>query len=184
MLELLAAAIGARQVLEIGTLGGVSTVYLARGAGEDGHVVSLEISPRHAAVARANLVHAGLGERVTVIEGPAVASLAELEAGRFDLAFIDADKASYPAYVRACAELVREGGLIVVDNAVRRLAVTVPAAVDDNVRGTVALYETVARDPRLRATAVQTVGAKGWDGFMLIQRQRDRADPSALNPRA
>ena len=170
MLELLVAASGAGRVLEIGTLGGVSTIYLARGAGEHGRVTTLELSVHHAEVARGNLSAAGVGDRVQVVEGPAIESLAGLIGETFDFAFIDADKTSYPAYVRACAELVRAGGLIVVDNAVRRLAVTDPALIDDNVRGTVALYDAVTADPRLRATAVQTVGSKGWDGFLLIQR--------------
>ncbi|QMW24262.1 O-methyltransferase [Sandaracinobacteroides saxicola] len=170
MLELLVAAVGARRVLEVGTLGGVSTIFLARGAGADGHVTTLELEPHHAAVARENLAVAGLAARVTVLEGPARSTLATL-AGPFDFAFVDADKASYPAYVAACADLLRPGGLMVVDNAVRRLAISDPAAQDDNVRGTFAAYDVVAADARLDATAIQTVGMKGWDGFMLVRRR-------------
>lgn len=170
MLELLVAATGARRVLEIGTLGGVSTIHLARGAGQGGHVTSLELSPRHAVVARLNIAAAGLADRVVVFDGPALESLATLAGQSFDFAFIDADKASYPAYAAACADLVRPGGLIVADNVVRRLAIAEQAFRDDNARGTFALYDAVAADPRLHATAVQTVGAKGWDGFMLMLR--------------
>lgn len=171
MLGLLAAATGAKRVLEIGTLGGVSTIHLARGAGEGGHVTTLELDPHHAATARANLAAAGLADRVTVIEGPALDSLLGLTGRTYDLAFIDADKGSYPAYAAACADLVRSGGLIIIDNAVRRLAIADPAEQDDDVRGTRALYDAVAGDARLQATAIQTVGTKGWDGFMLIVRR-------------
>lgn len=165
-LHLLARASGAQRVLEIGTLGGYSTVWLARAVGEGGCVVSLEIDPHHAAVAERNLVAAGLAEKVTVLVGPAVETLARLH-GTFDLVFIDADKPSNVAYLREALRLSRPGTVIVVDNVVREGDVLDAASVDPRVQGTRALFDAIAAEPRLSATAVQTVGAKKWDGFLL-----------------
>lgn len=169
MLHLLARMAGARRILEIGTLGGYSTIWLARAVGEGGRVVTLELEPEYAAVARANLDEAGVGERVEIIVGPAIESLATLE-GPFDFVFIDADKPSNVAYLREAVRLTRPGATIVIDNVVREGAILDAASDDDRVQGTRALFEAVAAEPRLSATAVQTVGAKKWDGFLLAIR--------------
>lgn len=171
LLELLARMNGARRVLEVGTLGGYSTICLARAVGEGGRVVSLEIDPHHAAVARANLDHAGVGERVDIRVGPAADSLAALVAAgepAFDFAFIDADKPSNPVYLRHALALSRVGTVIVCDNVVREGRVTDAASKDVSVVGTRALFDAIAAEPRLSATAIQTVGAKGWDGFAIM----------------
>ncbi|WP_085809499.1 O-methyltransferase [Sphingomonas sp. TZW2008] len=166
MLHLMALACGARRVLEIGTLGGYSTVWLARAVPADGAVVTLEIDPHHAEVARANLVAAGLADRVRVVTGDAHASLATLT-GTFDLVFIDADKPSNVAYLTAALRLSRPGTMIIVDNVVREGDVLDPASDDPRVQGTRALFDAITAEPRLSATAVQTVGAKKWDGFIV-----------------
>lgn len=165
-LHLLARSIGARRVLEIGTLGGYSTIWLARAVGEGGAVVSLEIDAHHAAVAVDNIAAVGLHGRVTVLVGRAVESLATL-AGPFDLIFIDADKPSNVPYLREAMRLSRPGTMIVCDNVIREGEVLDPASGDPRVIGTRALFDAVAAEPRLSATAVQTVGAKKWDGFLL-----------------
>jgi predicted O-methyltransferase YrrM len=165
-LHLLARAAGASHVLEIGTLGGYSTIWLARAVGEDGAVVSLEIDPHHAAVATENIAAAGLEDRVTILVGAAVESLATL-VGKFDLIFIDADKPSNVAYLREAMRLSRPGTVIVVDNVVREGELLDPASDDPRVIGTRALFDAVAAEPRLSATAVQTVGTKKWDGFLI-----------------
>ena len=164
-LHLLARSIGARRVLELGTLGGYSTIWLARAVGE-GEVISLELDPHHADVAVANIAAAGFGDRVKVLVGPAVETLAGLE-GPFDLVFIDADKPSNVAYLREALRLSRQGTMIVVDNVIREGEVLDPDSVDPRVIGTRALFDAVAAEPRLSATAVQTVGAKKWDGFLI-----------------
>jgi predicted O-methyltransferase YrrM len=169
MLHLLARMAGARRVLEIGTLGGYSTIWLARAVGESGAVVTLELEPDYAAVARANLKAAGLGDRVEIRVGPAIESLAALD-GPFDFVFIDADKASNVAYLKEAIRLRRAGATIIVDNVVREGAILDAASDDERVRGTRALFEAVAAEPRLSATAVQTVGVKKWDGFLLAIR--------------
>jgi predicted O-methyltransferase YrrM len=166
MLHLLARMAGARRVLEIGTLGGYSTIWLARAVGESGAVVTLELEPDYAAVARANLKAAGVGDRVEIRVGPAIESLAALD-GLFDFVFIDADKASNVGYLKEAIRLTRAGATIIVDNVVREGAILDPASDDERVRGTRALFEAVAAEPRLSATAVQTVGAKKWDGFLI-----------------
>ncbi|QNE31006.1 O-methyltransferase [Sphingomonas sp. NBWT7] len=166
MLHLLARACGARRVLEIGTLGGYSTVWLARAVPADGAVVTLEIDPHHAEVARANLAAAMLADRVTVITGDAHASLAALT-GAFDLVFIDADKPSNVAYFAEATRLSRPGTMIIIDNVVREGDVLDPTSDDPRVQGTRALFDAIAGEPRLSATAVQTVGAKKWDGFIV-----------------
>jgi predicted O-methyltransferase YrrM len=166
LLELLARSIGARRILEVGTLAGYSTIRLARALPTDGELVTCEIDPRHADVARANLATAGLDGLVDVRVGPAVATLATLT-GPFDLVFIDADKASNAAYLRAALELSRPGTMIIVDNVVRGGAVVDADSTDRSVVGTRALADALAAEPRLDATAVQTVGEKGYDGFVL-----------------
>ena len=170
LLELLARAIGARAVLEIGTLGGYSTIWLGRALPPDGRLVSLEIEPSHAEVARANLAAAGLGAVAEVRVGPALATLDQLaaeQAGPFDLVFIDADKARLADYVGAALELARPGTVIVVDNVVRGGEVLDKASTDPDVVGVRRCLQLLGAEPRLSATAIQTVGSKGYDGFAL-----------------
>lgn len=168
LLHLLARAAGARRILEIGTLGGYSTIWLARAVPEDGKVVTLEIEPHHAAVARANLDRAGLGKRVEIRVGPALDSLSALQSeDRFDFVFIDADKENNANYVRAAIGLARAGALIVVDNVVREGAVLDAGSDDPRVMGTRRLFDYLSAEPRLDATAVQTVGSKKWDGLAV-----------------
>lgn len=170
MLELFARMVGARRVLEVGTLGGYSTICLARALPEGGRVVTLEIDPHHAEVARGNIANAGLGEVVNIRVGPAIESLEAMIAdgeAPFDLVFIDADKQSNADYVRAALDLTRPGSAIVVDNVVRDGKVIDPASSDAMVQATRRLYDYLKGEPRLDCTAVQTVGSKGWDGFVL-----------------
>ena len=166
MLRLLARMSGAKRILEIGTLGGYSTIELARVLPEGGELVTLEIDPHHADVARANIAAAGFADRVTVITGPALDSLATLE-GPFDFVFIDADKQSNTAYVDQAIRLGRPGTTILVDNVIREGGVLDAGSTDERIQGTRALFEAVSGNPRLTATAVQTVGVKKWDGFLL-----------------
>ncbi len=169
LLHLLARMIGAARVLEIGTLGGTSTIWLARALGPGGVVVTLEASAAHAAVARANLARAGVSDRVDLREGPALDTLPviESEGGQFDLVFIDADKTNNPHYLAWALRLGRTGAVIVADNVVRGGAVTDARSVDPAVVGTRTMFDMIASEPRLQATAIQTVGSKGWDGFVL-----------------
>jgi len=170
MLHLFARMIGARRILEVGTLGGYSTIWLARALPEGGSLVTLELEPHHAEVARANLARAGHADRCDVRVGPAIDSLnAMIAAGErpFDLVFIDADKPSNVAYVRAALALSRPGTAIIVDNVVREGGILDPDHADERVQGTRALFEMLASEPRLDATGIQTVGAKKWDGFVL-----------------
>ncbi len=166
LLHLLARAIGARRVLELGTLAGVSAIWLARALPADGRLTTLELDPALAAVARANLERAGLADRVDVLVGPALATLPTLD-GPFDLAFLDADKATMPQQLELVLPRVRPGGLVVCDNVVRRGTVADPAPDDATARGVRAALELLAADPRVDATAIQTVGAKSHDGFAL-----------------
>jgi predicted O-methyltransferase YrrM len=166
LLHLLARAIGARRVLEIGTLGGYSTIWLGRALGPDGRVVTLEREPRHAAVAADNLARAGLAEQVDIVVGPALETLPDLD-GPFDLVFVDADKPSNAAYLAQALRLSRPGALIVVDNVVRDGRVADPTDDDPAVVGSRRLTEALAAEPRLSATELQTVGSKGYDGFAL-----------------
>ena len=166
MLRLLATMCGATHVLEVGTLGGYSTIELARAVGEGGRVVTLEIDPHHAAVARANLDAAGIGDRVEVLVGPAIETLATLD-GPFDFVFIDADKQNNAAYLREALRLSRPGTAIVIDNVIREGGVLDASSADPRIAGTRALFDAVAAEPRLTATAIQTVGGKKWDGFLL-----------------
>ncbi len=165
-LHLLARISGARRVLEIGTLGGYSTIWLARALPADGRVVTLEIDPTHAATARESLDAAGIGDRVEILVGPALRALPTLS-GPFDLVFIDADKQNNPAYVRAALELSRPGTVLVVDNVVRGGGVLDADTRDEMLIGARAVTELAGSDPRLEATALQTVGPKGYDGFLL-----------------
>ena len=170
LLYLLAQSCGARRVLEVGTLGGYSAIWFGRAVGESGAVVSLEIDPAHAAVARKNLESAGLGRVVTVEVGPALATLDRLVAAHaqpFDLIFIDADKRNNPNYLSRGLELAHSGTIIVVDNVVRGGAVTDGRSRDPDIVGTRRCLEMLASDRRLQATAIQTVGAKGYDGFAI-----------------
>ena len=166
MLHLFARMTGARRILEIGTLGGYSTIELARALPADGALVTLEIDPHHADVARANIAAAGLGDRVTVITGPALDSLATLT-GPFDFVFIDADKQNNPAYVDHAIRLSRPGTTIVVDNVIREGGVLDAASDDERIQGPRRLFEGGGVNPRVTATAVQSVGVKKWDGFLI-----------------
>ncbi|MGB8180268.1 MAG: O-methyltransferase [Acidimicrobiales bacterium] len=171
MLELLARANGARRILEIGTLGGYSTISLARALPPGGTLTTLELEDRHAVVARANLERAGLGDVVTVRVGPAADTLRALVAEKaqaFDFIFIDADKEGYPEYLELSLALSHPGTLIIADNVVRDGEVANPTSTDQRVRGVQRFLELVAADPRVSATAIQTVGAKGYDGFALL----------------
>ena len=157
-------------ILEIGTLAGYSTIWLARALPPHGRIVTLESETRHAEVARANLARAGVLDRVEVRVGPALETLAVLAdetRAPFDLVFIDADKPSNVDYVRAALAMSRPGTTIVVDNVVREGEILDPESDDDRVQGTRRLFELLANEPRLDATAIQTVGAKHWDGFVL-----------------
>jgi predicted O-methyltransferase YrrM len=170
LLNLLARAQGARTILEIGTLGGYSAIWLARALPPGGRLITLEAEPRHAEVARANLAHAGLADVAEVRVGPALDTLPKLQAGGdgpFDLIFIDADKPGYPDYLPWSLRLSRPGSMIIADNVVRGGAVADSASTDANVQGVRRFIEMLAAEPRVSATAIQTVGSKGYDGFAL-----------------
>ncbi len=171
LLSMLASIHGASRILEVGTLGGYSTIWLARALPAAGSLVTLELDPKHAEVARHNIDHAGFTDRVEVRVGRAVDTLAGMvEAGEdpFDFVFIDADKPSNPAYLDLAVKLSRPGTLIVVDNVVRNGGVADPHTTDPNAIGVRAMMDQIAANPRLDATAIQTVGGKGYDGFALI----------------
>lgn len=170
LLHLLARVMGAQNVLEIGTLGGYSTIWLARALPAGGRLVTLEVDAKHAEVARANFARAGLTDIVELRLGRALDTLPQLAAearGPFDLIFIDADKPNNPAYFAWALKLSRRGSLIVVDNVVRNGAVLDAESSDPSVRGARDLNASLAADPRVSATAIQTVGSKGYDGFAL-----------------
>lgn len=172
LLHLLATSIGARRILEIGTLGGFSTIWLARALGADGKVVTIEFDPRHAEVARENIAREGVSEKVDLRVGAALDVLPKIEAeglGPFDFSFIDADKANNAAYFGWALKLSRPGALIIVDNVVRDGTIADPETKDDGGRGARKLFDAVAAEPRVTATAVQTVGSKGWDGFLIAR---------------
>ncbi|WP_039798661.1 O-methyltransferase [Nocardia araoensis] len=167
-LHLLARTVGARRVLEIGTLGGYSTIWLARAVGPKGRVVTLEFAARHAEVARANLERAGVGDRVEIRVGAALDSLpvlAEEDPEPFDLVFIDADKVNNSNYVLWALRLTRPGSVIIVDNVVRGGKIADEHSEDPNAQASRELVELLTAEPSLDATVVQTVGGKGWDGF-------------------
>lgn len=171
LLHLLARIRGARRVLEIGTLGGYSTIWLARAVGEDGAVITIEADPGNAEVARRNLDRAGVADRVEVKVGRAADVLPTLEGAEpFELVFIDADKESNTVYLDAAARLTRPGAVIVVDNVVRSGRVADPDARDAQTAGVRAGLKMLGRDPRFDATAIQTLDAKGWDGVALALR--------------
>lgn len=170
LLHLLAKMQGARRILEIGTLGGYSAIWLARALPPDGRLITLEADSKHADVARGNIARAGLEGIVELRLGKALDTLPQIAAGKngpFDLIFIDADKQNIPRYFDWALRLSRPGTLIVVDNVVRGGAVVDAATEDTNVRGVRQFLEIVAREPRVNATAIQTVGLKGYDGFAL-----------------
>jgi predicted O-methyltransferase YrrM len=171
MLELLARMCGAQRILEIGTLGGYSTISLARALSPIGKLITLELEPAHARVARANLDRAGLEELVDIRVGPATESLRSMVADEeepFDFIFIDADKEGYPEYLELSLALAHLGTVIVADNIVRDGQVANLDSVDERVRGVRLFLELAAADPRVSATAIQTVGSKGYDGFALL----------------
>ncbi len=170
-LDLLVRISGARRILEIGTLGGYSTIWLARALPEDGRLVTLELVPLHAEVARANIARAGLLNRVELCVGRAGESLERLVAEHtppFDLIFIDADKAGNPEYLQWSLKLSRPGTVIILDNVVRDGRVIDADDPDPDIQGIRRFTELVAADPRLRATVLQTVAGKGYDGFALL----------------
>ncbi len=171
-LQLLAEIQGARRILEIGTLGGYSTIWLARGLPPDGHLVTLEIDPHHAEVARANVKRAGLSRIVELRVGPALESLGKLiaeGAGPFDFIFIDADKSGTPDYLLSARRLSRVGTLIVIDNVIRKGALLDPNTNDPAVLGMKKAIQMLGELPGLAATAIQTVGSKGYDGFAIAR---------------
>lgn len=170
LLHLLARSIGARKILEIGTLGAYSTIWLARALPAGGKLITLEANPRHAEVAGANLTRAGISDKVELILAPAIETLPRLERehrGPFDLIFIDADKPSTAAYFEWAVKLSRPGTMIIVDNVVRKGAVVDAASADENVQGIRRFATAMAAEKRVTATAVQTVGSKGYDGFVI-----------------
>ncbi len=170
LLQLLAQAQGAHSVLEIGTLGGYSTIWLARALPPGGRLVTIEADARHGEVAEANIRRAGLADVVDVVVGPALDALSALHtrgAGPFDFVFIDADKPNNPHYLTWALKLSRVGTLIVADNVVRDGAVTDPASADPNVTGIREFIELLGSDQRITASAIQTVGSKGYDGFAI-----------------
>jgi predicted O-methyltransferase YrrM len=170
LLWLLARAQRARSILEIGTLGGYSTIWLGRALPAHGRLISLELEPTHAALARRNLERAGLADRAEVRVGPALESLEQLARegrGPFDFVFIDADKVGYPEYFSWSLRLCRRGSLIVADNVVRAGAIADAASADANVVAVRRFLELMAAEPRVSATVLQTVGAKGYDGLSI-----------------
>jgi predicted O-methyltransferase YrrM len=170
LLEVLIRATGAQRVLEIGTLGAYSTIWMAQAVGERGKVVTLELDQRHAEVAQRNLEHTGLANRVDLLVGPASRSLEALifqDVSPFDFIFIDADKAGYPDYIQLSLKLARPGTLVIADNVVREGKVVEPDNPDPNIQGVRRFTELIANEPRLSATVLQTVGVKGYDGFAV-----------------
>ncbi len=170
LLEILARSVGARTMLEFGTLAGYSTIWLARALPEGGRLITLEADPGYAEVARTNIANAGLSDRVELRIGPALDSLPALDAegaGPFDFVFIDADKIHTPDYLTWALDRTRPGGLIVADNVVRDGALADTESDDAKIKAQRRLHEMIAADPRVTATTIQTVGGKGYDGFTL-----------------
>ncbi len=183
LLALLVQLRSARSVLEIGTLGGYSTIWMARALPSGGRLVTLEVNASYAEVARGNIAHAGLADVVELRVGPALETLPRLaneRAGPFDLVFIDADKPSNPEYFRWALRLSRPGSVIVVDNVVRSGAVIETDSADPSIQGTRRLYEVLAAEKRVSATAIQTVGSKGHDGFAIAVVKADGDASSVL----
>ena len=171
-LYLMAKLVGARRILELGTLAGYSTIWLARALPADGKLITLEYDPHHAEVARANVVAAGLGDKVEVVVGAALDTLPgviDRADGPFDLVFVDADKANYPNYFNQIMRGVRSGSLILGDNVIRRGGVLDPATKDINAAGARAFNALIATDPRLEAVVLQQVGIKGHDGLAIAR---------------
>lgn len=169
-LHLLASLKGAKRILEIGTLGGYSTIWLARALPIDGQLITLELSAQHAEVVRANLKRAGVSHLVEVIVGPGLDTLAVLKdkgTDPFDLIFIDADKPNNPNYLKWALELSKRGSLIICDNVVRQGHVVNSESEDENVKGIRQFMNALAQEKRISATAIQTVGSKGYDGFIV-----------------
>ncbi|WP_312242287.1 O-methyltransferase [Pantoea sp.] len=168
MLHLLARMMQAKTILEIGTLGGYSTIWLARALPETGRLITLEFDEKHAAVARENIARAGVADKVEIRVGPALESLPALQSlAPFDLFFIDADKRNNPHYLRWALKLARPGSVIIADNVVRSGRITNAGSGDANIQGLRQFLRLAGEDPCLSATAVQTLGGKGWDGFFL-----------------
>lgn len=170
LLQILAQTMGVRKVLEIGTLGGYSTIWLARALPPDGRLITLEVNPKHAEVARSNIARAGLASVVELRLGPGLETLPKLvqeKQGPFDFVFIDADKPGYADYFPWVLKLTRRGSLIIADNVVRKGAVADPNSDDQNVLGIRKFNEAVRAEPRVSATAIQTVGIKGYDGLVF-----------------
>jgi len=170
MLQLLAKGVGAKRILEIGTLGGYSTIWLARALPENGIVVTLELEESYAQIARTNISKAGLDDKVEIIVGEAIVTLSALDhkgTDPFDFVFIDADKQNYAPYLEHAIRLSRPGAMLLFDNVVREGEILNRDSDDPKVSGTRALYEVLHNHPKVDATAVQTVGSKKWDGFLL-----------------
>jgi predicted O-methyltransferase YrrM len=170
LLMILAQAIGARTILELGSLGGYSTIWLARALPADGRLITLEFDPKHAEVTRANVARAGFADKVEIRIGKALETLPELALeglAPFDFIFIDADKGNYPGYVEWAVKLSHPGTLIIGDNVVRDGKVIDANDPDPSIQGVRRMNEIIAAEPRLVATAIQTVGSKGYDGFMI-----------------
>jgi predicted O-methyltransferase YrrM len=170
LLHILARIVGVRSILEIGTLAGYSTIWLARALPENGRLVTLEIDPTHAAVARSNIKRASLESLVDIRIGPAQTTLSQLNdegAGPFDLVFIDADKPSTPGYLEWALRMTKPGSLIIIDNVIRNGAVSNPNSADANVQGVQRALAMLADDSRVSTTALQTVGSKGYDGLAI-----------------
>ncbi|HVR05597.1 MAG TPA: O-methyltransferase [Solirubrobacteraceae bacterium] len=175
LLHLIARVHGARRILELGTLGGYSTIWLARALPPDGRLLTLELRADYAAVAAANLQRAGVAERVEIQVGPALESLQALisqQPAPFDLIFVDADKQGTPDYFQCALALSRPGTVIITDNVVRDGAIADPATEDPRALGMRRFHELLAAEPRVSATTIQTVGAKGYDGFTLALVER------------
>lgn len=171
LIYLLAKMIGARRVLEVGTLGGYSTVWLGRALPKDGRLITVELEPAHVKVARETLQDAGLADHCEVIEGKALDVISALQPA-FDMVFLDANKDGYPAYLKQAVRLTRPGGLIVADNVVREGAVLKPSSVDANAIGAAAFNQALASHPQLEAIVLQQVGIKGHDG-LAVARVKD-----------
>jgi predicted O-methyltransferase YrrM len=175
LLHLWARSMGAKRILELGTLGGYSSIWLARALPPGGRLVTLEYDAKHAGVARANFAKAGLADVVDLRVGKALDTLPKLaaeNAGPFDFVFVDADKVGYPEYFRWSLQLARPGSVLVFDNVVRDGAVADPDSADANVQAVRTLHERIAAEPRVSGTTIQTVGSKGYDGlaFVLVTR--------------
>lgn len=172
LLSLICSMIGAKRVLEFGTLAGYSTIWFARAVGPNGHVTTLELDPKCAEISRNNFERAGVASHIELREGPATDSAHQLideDVEPYDLVFIDADKPNNLAYLNAALRLTHPGSVIIGDNVVRNGAVVDPQSDDARVHGSRQLIEAMANNPRLEATALQTVGMKGWDGFALAR---------------